>query len=291
MRRPPRKAATARRFVKAIASQHASGAMWRLPKQTRPSRGLRQPRGLDPRCGARGAPRTRPPHRPDWQRPFRDGRAGRSRGPCRRGVASTGRLGRAGLRAAGQCVSAWGRNSNAGSAEQASVADRNGCESWGRSLPRPLGPGRHRWSGHRSGQGRSGRPLPGAHHLGPVSGTGSRVAPGSGPGGARWRRGRRGDARASASVRALSGGRNGDEVTAPRLAVLRLRGLDTAQGCQLIPACAPAVWAGSAGIATANFADWRADGERAVISRGVDGEVFYLWVRLCWRRLSAGAWK
>jgi hypothetical protein len=39
------KAATARRFVKAIASQHASGAMWRLPGQTRPSRGLRQSRG------------------------------------------------------------------------------------------------------------------------------------------------------------------------------------------------------------------------------------------------------
>jgi hypothetical protein len=48
---------------------------------------------------------------------------------------------------------------------------------------------------------------------------------------------------ASASVRARGGGRDGDEVTAPRLAVLRLRGLDAAQGCQLIPACAPAVWA------------------------------------------------
>ena len=180
--------ATARRFVKAIASQHASGAMWRLPGQTRPSRGLRQSRGLDPRCGARAAPRTRPPHRPDWQRLFRDGRAGRSRGPCRRGVTSTGRLDRAGLQATGQCVSAWGRNSNAGSAEQASFAARNGCESWGRSLLRPLGPGRHRWSGHRSGQGRSGRRLPGAHHLGPVSGTGSRMAPRSGPGAARWRR-------------------------------------------------------------------------------------------------------
>lgn len=144
--------------------------------------------GLAPRCGARAAPRTRSPSRPDWQRPFSDGRAGRSRGPCRRGVASTGRLGRAGLRAAGQCVSAWGRNSNAASAEQASFAARNGCESWGRSLPQPLGPGRHRWSGHRSWQGRSGRRLPGACHLGPVSGTGSRVTPGSGPGAARWRR-------------------------------------------------------------------------------------------------------
>lgn len=177
-------------------------------------------------------------------------------------------------------MSAWGRNSNAGSAEQASFAALNGCESWGQLLPRPLGPGRHRWSGHRSRQGRSGRRLPGARHLGPVSGTGSRVAPGAGPGGARWRRGRRGDARASASVRARSGGRNGDdEVTAPRLAVLRLRGLDAAQGCQLIPACAPAVWAGGAGLATAIFADWGADGERAVISPGVDGKVFYLWVR------------
>lgn len=92
---PPRKVVTARRFVKAIASQHASGAMWRLPKQTRPSRGPRQPRGLDPRCGARAAPRTRPPRRPDWQRPFRDGRAGRSRGPCRRPAAIAG--GTAGL--------------------------------------------------------------------------------------------------------------------------------------------------------------------------------------------------
>lgn len=176
-------------------------------------------------------------------------------------------------------MSAWGRNSNAGSAEQASFAALNGCESWGRSLPRPVGPGRHRWSGHRSGQGCSGRRLPGAHHLGPVLGTGSRVAPGSGPGAARWRRRRRGDARASASVGARCGGRNGDEVTAPRLAVLRLRGLDAAQGCQLIPACAPAVWAARAGLATAKFADWRADGERAVISPGVDGKVFYLWVR------------
>ncbi len=69
--------------------------MWRLPKQTGPSRGPRQPRGLDPRCGARAAPRTRPPHRPDWQRPFRDGRAGRSRGPCRRPAAIAG--GAAGL--------------------------------------------------------------------------------------------------------------------------------------------------------------------------------------------------
>jgi hypothetical protein len=64
--------------------------MWRLPGQTGPCGGPRQSRGLDPRCGARAAPRTRPPHRPDWQRPFRDGRAGRSRGPCRRPVASTG---------------------------------------------------------------------------------------------------------------------------------------------------------------------------------------------------------
>lgn len=188
-------------------------------------------------------------------------------------------------------MSAWGRNSNAGSAERASFAARNGCESWGRSLPRPLGPARHRWSGHRSGQGRSGRRLPGAHHLGPVSGTGSRVAPGSGLGVARWRRGRRGDARASSAVHARSGGRKGDEVTAPRLAVLRLRGLDAAQGCQLIPACAPAVWAGSQGLATAKFADWRADGESTVISPGVDGKVYDLWVRRCWRRRSAGACK
>lgn len=188
-------------------------------------------------------------------------------------------------------MSAWGRNSNAGSAEQASFAARNGCESWGRSLPRPLGPGRHRWSGHRSRQGRSGRRLPDALHLWPVSGTGSRVAPGSGPGAARWRRRRRGDARASAAVRARFGGRKGDDVTAPRLAVLRLRGLDAAQGCQLIPACAPAVWAGGAGLATAKFADWGADGERPAKSSGVDGQVFDLWVRPCSGRPAARAWR
>lgn len=61
-------------------------------------------------------------------------------------------------------------------------------ESRGWSLPRPLGPGRHRWSGRWSGQGRSGRRLPGAHHLRLASGTGSRVAPGSGPGAAHRRR-------------------------------------------------------------------------------------------------------
>jgi hypothetical protein len=52
--------------------------------------------------------------------------------------------------------------------------------------------------------------------------------------------------------------REGDEVTAPRLAfqgsMLKGRQLDHAFAC--------AVWRGGAPLATAKFADWDADGEK-----------------------------
>lgn len=67
-------AVAARKFLKVIASQHASCAMWRSPQRTRLSWSPRQPQGETPGCGA-AAPRTHPHRRLDWLRPFRDGRA------------------------------------------------------------------------------------------------------------------------------------------------------------------------------------------------------------------------
>ena len=85
----------------------------------------------------------------------------RSRGPCRRAEAPHCTADR------GQCVSARGRNSNAGSAELASFAAWTRRERWEwptRSLQSSNAPARcsrHRWSSHRTwlAQGVAGRPI------------------------------------------------------------------------------------------------------------------------------------
>ena len=88
----------------------------------------------------------------------------RARGPCRRAEARKCTADR------GQCVSAWGRNSNAGSAELASFAAWTRRERWGWPTRSPQSANglarcsRHRWSSHRTWHRRSGRTMPRAHH-------------------------------------------------------------------------------------------------------------------------------
>ncbi len=119
------KAAAARRFVKVIAGQHASCAMWRPPWRTRSSRNPRQRRRretpgavperhreLVPHAGLTGNARSA------------TGAQCRSRGPCYRAMARQRTADR------GQCVSARGRNSNVGSAESASFAAWIRRERW-----------------------------------------------------------------------------------------------------------------------------------------------------------------
>lgn len=174
----------------------------------------------------------------------------RSRGPWRRTKMRKRTADR------GQCVSARGRNSNAGPAGLASFAAWNRRERWGMATAvaakcerRQARCSRRRWSGHRLWHRRSGRTMPKAHPRFLASrakeGTGAMVKPWAAPLSTTKHQGRQASGTTGAQGATV-------KITTPRACVCRAR---CTPGRQLDRADAIPVWRRKRALAIPKIAD------------------------------------